>query len=136
VIKVARIAITRAEGLPHECGVTHICGTWDDADAVLKRMAATAPDSGGYDKTDFRITWEDGETYLGRYDLTRADETGASLGRHVRDFCLFYSGRWRPEHLREAQYRAIVDRDPELRDAIARLLDTHQIGDAGLSGIG
>jgi hypothetical protein len=136
VIRVARIAITRAEGLPHECSVTHICGTWDDADAVLKRMAATAPDSGGYDKTDFRITWEDGETYLGRYDLTRQDATKASLAGHVRNFCLFYSGRRRAEHVDEPRYRAIVDRDPELRDAIARLLDTHQIGDAGLSGIG
>jgi hypothetical protein len=136
VIRVARIAITRAEGLPHECSVTHICGTWDDADAVLKRMAWTAPEHGGYHKTDFRITWEDGETYTGRYDLKRHDVSLAYLARHVRRFCEFYSGRWRPEHVSEEQYRAIVDRDPELRDAIARLLDTHQIGAAGVAGIG
>ena len=37
------------------------------ANSLLRELAETAPGPrGGYDKTAFRVTWADGETYEGR----------------------------------------------------------------------
>lgn len=62
-------------------GATFVGPTaWRDASAYL--VCSPAPDLGSY-KTDFVVTFADGETYSGRFDIG-AD--APSLEEHVRDF--------------------------------------------------
>lgn len=92
---VPEIILTRAEGLAEECDRPVRVSRWEDAAHELARMARSAPKpGGGYDKTDFLVVWEDGETYEGRYDLQRDGESGSAwrgfdLARRVRDFLAF-----------------------------------------------
>ena len=53
---------------------------WEDAEIALSRV--NPPDLGYY-KTDFEITWEDGEIYEGRYDIGSDFPT---LKEHVLNF--------------------------------------------------
>ncbi len=47
----------------------------------------------GYLKTDFVVTFADGEEYGGRYDLQEDGlDGGETLAQHIKNFCLFYSG--------------------------------------------
>ena len=128
-IPVQSIWLNRAEGPTAECGDVTV-SSYDDADRVLQSWARTAPDTGGYDKCDFRITFADGETYEGRYDLKRHDtaHTG-QLQRHVRQFCRFYAGLWRPVHITPEYYERDIIGDTEQCASFKRFLDTYDLGD-------
>lgn len=61
--------------------------------------------SSWYDKTNFRITYADGETYKGRADVHAHHETGdRDLGTHIADYCDFYAGKLKPDHMTESEY--------------------------------
>jgi hypothetical protein len=108
-VKVKEVWIRRAEGLPAEC-VELTRQSIAAADAALRAWALTAPEDGCYDKCDFKITFEDGDSYSGRYDLKRHDAAHSGLiGRHVRQHIEFYAGLWRPGHMTaEDHEKAIV----------------------------
>lgn len=91
MIALAKIELTRAEGPIENCGKAMPVDSWAAADGQLTRWAHTAPEPGqGYDKVDFKVTWADGETYEGRYDMNRLGEdsetNGHDLARHIRRF--------------------------------------------------
>jgi hypothetical protein len=68
------------------------------------RWSETAPDAGGYNKCDFVITWPQGGTYEGRYDLKHHTCVAPSRRGHVQDVAECYSGQKRPAHMTQAQY--------------------------------
>lgn len=126
-MNVKSIRLERAEGptpLPNPVTV----GSFQQASLILATWARTAPATGGYDKCDFWVTWEDGETYQGRVDLERKHSTGYDLRRHMLDFLRFYTGERRPYHLTPDQYkRALAYADPpgkpeEIKAYIAKYL--------------
>ncbi len=85
------------------------------ANSFLTGLAKTAPGPrGGYDKTAFRVTWEDGETYEGRYDLhhvqcRQENPNGLiDLGDHVRGFLEFYAGLRKPSHMKQEDYEHCI----------------------------
>jgi hypothetical protein len=84
-IPVKTIRIQRAEGrigLDSFDPVT--VTTWAEANAILRSWARTAPGPGqGYHKCDFTVTWADGETYNGRYDLEGRETETADLEAHI-----------------------------------------------------
>ena len=102
MIPVKTIEITRGEG-PYEntrfpVGETFTLGCWSDAEAVLLGIANCKRKSGDvncYDKTDFKVTWDDGKTYEGRADVT-ANGEDTDLRRHIREYLGLMCGRWRP----------------------------------------
>lgn len=80
-----------------------------DANLMIGKCAHTAPDTGGYDKTDFTLTFEDGEVYNGRLDMDRKMVGGYGiLQKHVRSFLEFYAGKHRPAHLTQEQYDRVL----------------------------
>lgn len=126
-MKIKGIVLERAEGPAKECGRRIQCDTYSHASLILGQWARTAPATGGYDKCDFWVTWEDGETYQGRVDLERKHSTGYDLRRHMLDFLTFYTGERRPFHLTAAQYAAALAGDPlgkpeEVKAFIAKYL--------------
>jgi len=94
----------------HMAGATFVkCEPGKLAEAVIRRFSTwgmTAPDSGGYDKCDFKVAWENGETYEGRFDMKRGGTDGdesfwTSLRRRVE----FYACARRPAHFKDAHWK-------------------------------
>lgn len=115
--KVAAVSIllNRAEGPTAECGevlltATRSASAWDRASAMLRAWSHTAPKKGGgYDKCDFTVTFADGETYKGRYDLHHMEVEMPDLAKHLRGELEFYTGDHKPAHLSDADYARVRD---------------------------
>jgi hypothetical protein len=88
------IEITRVEGPTELCGITkEFFGGWFEANAWLKRQADTFPKV-GYDKHDFKVTFDDGQVYSGRLDckhFTREDND-LDIHKHILEFCEWNAG--------------------------------------------
>jgi hypothetical protein len=106
--KAVSFWLNRAEGPIAECGEVNV-QSWAMANAQLSKWAETAPEpGGGYHKTDFTVSWEDGEEYSGSYDLRRQDTEYADLGAHIADFLRFHTGEHCPDHMTDEQYSAYM----------------------------
>jgi hypothetical protein len=105
-IQAVKFELARAEGPSKECGPAQPVSTWAAADAILRQWARTAPDEGhGYDKCGFTVTWSDGETYTGRYDLKRHDMGFTNLlAYHIKGFLNFHTGTHQPHWMTTSQY--------------------------------
>lgn len=82
MLEVKTIEFTAKEGPSGEVLPPPLTN-WETANAHLRHWALSAPEhgKGGYDKTFFKITWSDGDTYEGRIDLT---SKGATLQDHIQ----------------------------------------------------
>jgi len=94
--RIKQISLWRAEGRSEECypiifvnkdvegNEVEYEGRWKNATLVEERLVSdieskvqeflfewgkTAPKNGGYDKTDFRVKWDNGFSYAGRFDM-------------------------------------------------------------------
>lgn len=125
-IQVKEICISRGEGPSSECGKKHVVSNYEEAEKVLSRMAHTAPKNGGYDKTDFTVTFADNETYTGRYDLKYDREE--SLAEHMRGFLEWYAGEAKNPHCGEKKYQEFMSRiSPEEIAEVKQFLATYEI---------
>ncbi len=110
-ITIATVTITRAEG---QIGLDdfnpHTFDSMIEANSYLRDMALTAPNSGGSDKVDFKVTFEDEQSYTGTYDLKQEDMATGDLSAHMRAFVRFNTGRHCPEHLTPEQYQEFTQR--------------------------
>jgi len=93
-IKPKTIRLERAEGLIAECNKPVTVSSWAHANAVLFNWSRTAPKTGGYDKCDFKVVFEDGTEYEGRYDLVHYTCEHPNLARHVRSFVRYLAGEY------------------------------------------
>ena len=84
LIEPVSIEITRREGPTYRCDRTHRATRWSECWAILRGEASTAPEGGCYDKHDFTVTFADGFTYCGRYDLKHWREDPCDLAAHCR----------------------------------------------------
>lgn len=150
--EVCKIEIHRAEGLTEECAPVTLeigraptgrfsgYGTqgdslslWVTAQLILGEMGQTAPtaEEGGYDKTDFTITWEDGETYKGRFDLIRGgiNDGGDTLWEQVAHFLGSLAGTRRPSWMSDEQWDKAqrLCREDQRNEAL-KFLEEYQIG--------
>lgn len=94
--QVTSVWLRRAEGPINELTEWLEFGTFEDANRQLRVWASTAPDSGGYDKCDFKIVYnnnEEDDAYEGRFDLERKHWGQPDLlQEHIRDFVTWYWG--------------------------------------------
>lgn len=108
------ITMDRAEGPVAECG-KYTCASFAEAHAKIKMWARSAPDRGGYDKTDVTIVFdgiEPGEdTSLGfRFDMKRDHATSyLPLSTEAIDYAMFSSGNHRPGHMSDEAYERILN---------------------------
>ncbi len=105
MIKLKQIRLRRAEGLTEECNHSHFFRTFEEAQARLFEEGKSAPDPhdekhSAYDKTDFTVIWEDGETYSGRYDMHFGGlgDGFETLQEHIKESLEFYAGINKPGH--------------------------------------
>jgi hypothetical protein len=114
---IKQIRITRAEGPTELCGILQTANTFEEASRILGSIAATAPDSGGYDKTDFIVEFEDGETYAGRADIKRGHLAGYDLREHIASFLGYLGGTRKPTHLNDTLWKQVCARNEASGDA-------------------
>ena len=132
-IKVKEIWLERVEGPRKECGQVTV-RSFMEADEVLKRWARTAPGKdGGYDKCDFTVTYTDGETYAGRYDLKRHDMGFSNLlGWYMVKNIEWYAGRTNDPWVGMEHYQRWLQENeilcPGQRADNEELLDNYEIG--------
>lgn len=135
LIPAVKVEITRAEGLISETGKPVILprdldigNVWEAADRILYQWSKTAPTQ-GYDKCDFLITWEDGETYEGRYDLKHHTVEYPDLAKHIYNFAMFHAGLWK-SWMDEKQYRDYLGRSPaaDMIPKFQHFLQTYELG--------
>jgi hypothetical protein len=84
MVKIKSAWIERVEGKIEEC-IKINCTSFEKLNYAVKLMSLSAPEKGnGYDKTDFFIEFEDGETYKGGIDLQKEYATnGYSVQKHI-----------------------------------------------------
>lgn len=124
-IKVKSIWLNRAEGPSKECFARTV-KSFGEAATMLRDWSRST--QGGYDKVDFKVTWVDGETYSGRYDM-KQDDSGDLIG-HIVDTLLFYAGLQCPLHMTEEAYEALIEKyeaSPKLprKSDYKKFLDTY-----------
>ncbi|UOE58203.1 hypothetical protein [Cytobacillus oceanisediminis] len=125
-VPIRNIVITRGEGPSVETGIPYTVSNWDEGNLVLRSMAKTAPDCGGYDKTDFVITFEDDETYIGTYDLKRKDMHEADLKGHVLSHVGYYAGIQKPPWMKqEAYHKDLASFEPGMKEEAREYLSKY-----------
>lgn len=107
MIKVKGIFLNRAEGPTRDLGQRTV-KSLEAANRVIKEWATSAPRDGSYHKVDFRVVWDDDESYEGRYDMTYEDTWKANLGDQIRRFMLYHSGLERPFYLSSERYESFI----------------------------
>ena len=130
-IPAVRITLTRAEGPSYLCNRPREAAgpdVWLNANRVLRDWSDTAPKAkagGGYNKCDFTVVYNDGETYNGRYDLKHHTAETPDLSRHMLDHLNCVSGRKIPSHMSRETWESVFAGDAELA---AQFLDTYEVG--------
>lgn len=139
-IKVKEITLTLAEGPTHLTDKPITVHSWIDAmTALLVWKIKLFPDSkriGGYYKTDFVVTFENGNTYSGRFDI--AGDEPCCLASHVWRSVSFLSGRRKRPDMTDERYLAHLDQiDPtgEHRKGATEILDNYDLDNYDLFGL-
>ncbi|WNC17939.1 hypothetical protein [Brevibacillus brevis] len=124
-VSVKQITFARVEGR-HIDLFKKTFSTWNDVETAINNAARTAPDTGGYDKCDFWIEWEDGNTYKGRFDMQRQHCFDRQpLADHVNVYLRFLAGEQKPSHMTAQQYEQFIS---EYQESAREFLQTYQIG--------
>lgn len=113
LVPLAHVTVHRVEG---RVASLRDGRSWHDAEWFLAMESKSAPDSGGYDKCDFRLKWADGTEYSGRFDLQRGG--WPDLRGHVRAFLSWMA---HPE-----RSGLVSDSDREAADRMLRTLEMAQ----------
>jgi hypothetical protein len=104
-VKILKIEIVRAEGPVDKCGKRTFV-TWNEANSYLLTVCMEKPRGGGADKCDFRLVYEDGETYAGHYEANHPESPhhDGNLTEHVRKHLEFTAGLGKPDWMTQERY--------------------------------
>ena len=106
--------------------------TIEEANAFLRFIAHESPTK-GYDKTDFRTVWEDGEVYEGRYDLHHIDQNQENpngridLADHIRAWVRFLTGDHCPAHMTQERYQLCLQQMGDHSEEARRFLELYEL---------
>jgi len=82
--------------------------------AMASKVAAV------FSAIDFKVVWANGEEYQGQANPT---PNGYDFAKHIRTYCLTYTGKNKPAHLTEEQYKAGLKKvTKELSATLNRIL--------------
>ncbi len=122
--KVTSVVLDMAEGpfSGTHCEFTNLT----DASKKLSEWSPYVPM--GYDKCDFKVTWDDGETYDGRYDLHHEEHGTNLIGEQIHSVITFEIGLAHPTHISKAQYEQYILPNQECRVPYIFFLLDHETG--------
>ena len=105
---IKEVWLNRAEGPVEECGEVTVAGglhVVDEVLSVLRDWGRTAPEDGGYDKTDFRVEWDNGESYEGRFDMQKGGtESGVDFWTSLKERVEYVACKRRPAHFKDEHW--------------------------------
>lgn len=145
-IKPIRVEITSGEGIQNLGAFPQVIEAVDPQElwrltqnalsAVAVLCGAPERSKGGYNKTDFKVVFEDGEEYQVRYDM-RSDGLGdnrETLVEHIRANLGITAGTfepawWREEPGRGYSLRKLYAGDADAVNEAREALETYDIGD-------
>jgi len=108
-IKVKAITFTYKEGYTYQSDALPLTvPTFKQANALLQTWSGTAPKNGAYDKTDFVVEWENGQTYKGTYDLKHWEVETPDLAKHMTSYLSFLAGINKADWMDQARYDAYI----------------------------
>lgn len=102
-VPVQKIVVTPREG-SHVALGPQTFDKWHGPNWFLLTRSKHAPSGGAYDKFDFEVTWANGQTYSGRYDL-RNDVIWPQVEKQIENHLRFYVEK-RPEWVKPEQIEA------------------------------
>lgn len=80
-------------------------GVENEVLSQFTKWGYSAPKEGGYDKCDFLVMWENGESYAGRFDMQEGGkEGGLNFWASLKSRIEFYALVRRPSHFKDAQW--------------------------------
>ncbi len=86
-IALKGVLITRKDGSVR-CPYDVVVGTWEETDAILKLWAKASCGNAGYETCDFRVVFEDGNSYAGTHYLRQQDCFLRNiLATHIHRIC-------------------------------------------------
>lgn len=108
--KISKVTILWSEGMNRTNVIYEGPNAVDRADLQLLRISKNNQCELGYNKTKIEVTFEDGETYAGRWDVKKygSENNDIKIRQHIRDNCEFYAGLRKPQHLSLEQYQACL----------------------------
>ena len=134
-IGIKSILIDQQEGLTSALVKVQV-STWAAANALLARICAAAPKDGTYHKVSFKISWQDLETYDGRFDASQPGSSGHEVPdlsahiRHLQEYCAGYAC---PKDMDQSMYEHRLaekeKRNPGVGDAARKFLKTYSLAD-------
>ena len=101
-----------------------------DAQKQLRKWGfdAPAPETGCYDKTDFVVTFQDGDTYSGRYDLQGDGLAGGkTIAEQMVQFVGFIAGTYRPAWCSDEEWASICERNKDRKAEALEWLETYEV---------
>lgn len=130
-IPAVSITLTRKEGGNHDLNEPHTIeggDVWNKANVLLSLWGREAQ-PGKHNKVDFHIRYADGETYSGKYYVSRGDQVTGHLGKHITDTMKAASGKKRPSHLTQAQYKQKITKlSPAQKRKYSEFLRKYEVG--------
>lgn len=129
-VPIVSIRLHVAEG--PMAGKTFTVPTFKEGNSILHQVSNSAPTAGGYDKVDFTVTYQDGNEYAGRYDVTHLSrrEAPLSIADQMRNHLTFHAGLRCPAHMTQEKYeKAIADFGHESVAKATKFLMTYSLED-------
>ncbi len=84
----------------------HVFPSLEEANRFLWRVALKEKGKIGYCKVSYTATFEDGEEYQGRIDVSEND--GHCFLEAMKSYVSFYAGKSKPHWMKEEQYESLV----------------------------
>lgn len=107
--------------------------TWSEANLAVSLAMSSAPQEGSA-KTDFTVTWEDGQQYAG---CLLVQSEGLSLTDHLIQSLTFFAGLRCPEEWSHSMYADSLQRieqtQPMVRANATTMLESYQLWDESTS---
>lgn len=129
-IPLVKVHIHVAEG--PMAGKEFTVPNFKEGNAILHQVSNSAPTSGGYHKVDFVVTYQDGNEYAGRYDVTHLSrrESPLSLADQMRNHLTFHAGLRCPAHMDQAKYeKTLAEYGHEALAKATKFLTTYSLED-------
>jgi len=106
-VAIKSVWLNRAEGPSAQCGDVTFAGA-NVVQEVLDKLwqwGLSAPKNGGYDKVDFKVEWEDGETYEGRFDMKYGGtDAGETFWASLQSRLELWACKRRPSHFSDENW--------------------------------
>lgn len=129
-IKVQSITITRIEGPLHLCDKPKTFRNYNAAHSWLLSYSHTFPKTGGYNKHDFSITFEDESVYSGRLDCKHLSckDNDLDIQEHIRSMAEWHSGQAKDPWCGAEKYKEFMaQEDPRIVTMFKELHNYYEI---------